>query len=232
MKRFFAEEIQGLAAILSKEELHHCIHVLRAKHQEEIEIIDGQGNLWTAEVNFITKRQVDIILGEQLSKNEVNPAQCSLAVSMTKNIDRIEWLVEKATEIGLKEFYPLITHRTERNHLRLDRLEKVALSATKQSKRLWKPTIHPPTLLQDFVAHADFEQKYIAHCIDDKEKVQLPEIFKKELPSVILIGPEGDFTSDEISLALQNNYQAVSLGNSRLRVETAALVACVMMNTI
>src|SRR5690554_1165791 len=232
MKRFFAEEIQDQTAILSKDELHHCIHVVRVKHQETVEIIDGLGNLWTAEVNFISKKQVHIVIKEQLSINATNLVQCSLAVAMTKNIDRIKWLIEKATEIGLKEFYPLITHRTERNHLRLDRLEKVALSATKQSKRLWKPTIHSPITFQDFVHKADFKQKYIAHCENDNNKIHLQDVLERDKSSIILIGPEGDFTSDEISLALQNKYQAVSLGDARLRVETAALVSCVMMNTI
>lgn len=230
MKRFFAIEIQGNEAILSEEESHHCLQVLRTRDGEIVEITDGKGNLWTAEVQIISKKQFSIDLRTSVVTNASNPAVCSLAVALTKNIDRIEWMLEKATEIGLNEFYPVITHRTERRQVRMDRLEKIAVSAMKQSERLWKPILHEPVSFEHFIQSALQETKYIAHCEDEKSKNPLSEIYSKGEKSIILIGPEGDFTENEISTAIDCGFQPVSLGNARLRVETAALAACTWMN--
>lgn len=229
MKRFFAEEIHDNIALLSPEEQHHCMHVMRVKDGEEVEIIDGVGGLWLASVQYLSKRSIQISLFKQLDFQETTPVYTSLAVALTKNIDRIEWLLEKATEIGIHHFIPIISHRTERSKARLDRLEKILLSATKQSHRLWKPILHEPINFKTWVAQADFEQKFIAHCIDSSNKKFLKDMHQKGTSSVILIGPEGDFTPEEVDWALQHHFQEVSLGSARLRVETAALVACVTM---
>lgn len=231
MKRFFATEIQDNEAILSEEESHHCLQVLRTRDREIVEITDGKGNLWTAEVQIISKKQFSIYLQTPVVENAPNPAVCSLAVSLTKNIDRIEWMLEKATEIGLNEFYPVITHRTERKQVRMDRLEKITVSAMKQSERLWKPVLHEPLYFEGFIQSSPLrEAKYIAHCEDEENKNPLSEIYTKGQKSIILIGPEGDFTESEISTAINSGFQPVSLGNARLRVETAALAACTWMN--
>ncbi len=231
MKRFFAEKITDRTALLSSGELHHCLHVLRVQDGEQIEVTDGKGSLWTASVKILSGKSVEIHISEQIHNDIPNEALCSLAVALTKNSERIEWLVEKATEIGLQNFYPLITSRTERHKIRTDRLEKIVISATKQSNRLWKPVIHDPVEISDFLQNAAFEQKLIAHCVETGTRKFLSEIIPNGLPSLILIGPEGDFTENEISCALQNGFQSISLSNYRLRVETAALVACAWMNT-
>lgn len=230
MKRFFAIDIQGQNAILSDEESHHCLQVLRTKDGEPIEIIDGKGNLWNADIQIFNKKSYTITLNDLKHSEPISNVHCSLAVALTKNIDRIEWMLEKCTELGLKDFYPLITHRTERKQARMDRLEKIVISATKQSERLWTPTLHEPMDFKSFMRLQQSSSKYIGHCIDEQEKNSFSEIYSKNEDALILIGPEGDFTEEEIQTALENGYQAVSLGSSRLRVETAALAACAWIN--
>lgn len=230
MKRFFATEIQGQEAFLNDEEAHHCLQVLRARDGETIEIIDGKGNLWEAELQIISKKSFSIQLKQLQQTLTENPTPCSLAVALTKNIDRIEWMLEKCTELGLKDFYPLMTHRTERKQVRMDRLEKIAISATKQSERLFAPILHTPIDFKSFLQLPLSAKKYFGHCEDENSKTPFSEVYTKGENAIVLIGPEGDFTEEEIQLAIQHQYQAVSLGNSRLRVETAALAACAWMN--
>ena len=229
MKRFFATIIHEDKVLLSEEEAHHCIHVLRTQDKEEVEVIDGQGNLWLTEVDFINKKQVFLRIIRHLVQNELNPAKCSLAVAPTKNVDRIEWLLEKAVEIGLREFYPIITQRTERSRLRIDRLEKIAIGAMKQSLRLWKPVIHEPIAFEKFISETSHQdKKYIAYCGNEFEKIPLNQVRNEQ--ALVVIGPEGDFSDTEISIAMKNGFVPVSLGDVRLRVETAALTACTLLN--
>ena len=230
MKRFFAKEINENQAFLSEEELHHCLHVLRVQEKELVEITDGNGHLWTALPLIISKKTVVFQLQDLLTITTENPAICTLAVALTKNIDRIEWLLEKATEIGLKAFYPIITQRTERKKVRMDRLEKILIAATKQSERLWIPELHEPMELDDFLEVTNDRYKFIAHCVDTDNKKDLTDLLPDRKPATILIGPEGDFTALEIDKALDKGYLPVSLGSFRLRVETAALAACVWIN--
>ena len=230
MKRFFATLIQSDNVLLSEEEAHHCLQVLRAKDGEIIEIINGKGDLWEAQLNITSKKHHNIQLLKQKANQEPNTAKCSLAVALTKNIDRIEWLIEKATEIGLVNFYPIITHRTERKQVRMDRLDKIVLAAMKQSQRLWKPEIFEPLPFEKFINLPIESQRYFGHCETDLSKNPLSEIYPKDQQALIMIGPEGDFTEDEIMMAIQNNFQAVSIGEARLRVETAAIAACSWMN--
>lgn len=230
MKRFFATLIQSDNVLLSEEEAHHCLQVLRAKDGEIIEIVNGKGDLWEAQLHITSKKHFNIQIIQQKASKQINTAQCSMAVALTKNIDRIEWLVEKATEIGLVNFYPIITHRTERKQLRLDRLEKIVVAAMKQSERLWKPEVFEPILFEKFLNLPLESNRYFGHCESHLSKNPLSEIYKNDQPGLILIGPEGDFTADEIKMAVDNNFQAVSIGTARLRVETAAIAACSWMN--
>ncbi|MCO5248767.1 MAG: 16S rRNA (uracil(1498)-N(3))-methyltransferase [Chitinophagales bacterium] len=228
MKRFFAESIFDDRILLSDEEMHHCTHVLRTQDKELVEVTDGKGNLWLTTVHFINKKQIYLEVEKQLVVDAPHPAKCSLAVAPTKNVDRIEWLVEKAVEIGIKDFYPILTERTERNRLRIDRLEKIALAAMKQSLRLWKPIIHEPILFEKLIQENTNVHRYIAYCEDEFEKIAVHQIEKQD--ALVFIGPEGDFTHQEVAFAVQNHVIPLSLGNVRLRVETAALVACVLVN--
>lgn len=229
MKRFFATEVQSTSFILSEEELHHCLHVLRVKDNEHIEIIDGKGNLWIAEVEITGKKSAHFQLISTLIENAPNETNCSLAVALTKNSDRIEWLLEKVVELGINDVYPIITHRTERKQIRMDRLEKIVVSAMKQSQRIWLPKVHEPIPFDSFLQIKSDDRKFIAHCTE-QDKQSLSSTYRKGEKAIILIGPEGDFTEEEIVLALENNFEAVMLGDARLRVETAALAACAWIN--
>ncbi|MCO5233830.1 MAG: 16S rRNA (uracil(1498)-N(3))-methyltransferase [Chitinophagales bacterium] len=229
IKRFFATDKIADSFILSEEELHHSLNVLRVKNREHVEIFDGKGNLWIAEVEITGKKSANFIQIETVISDASHDSNCSLAVALTKNSDRIEWLLEKIVEIGINEFYPIITHRTERKFIRKDRLEKILLSATKQSQRLWLPVLHDPISFENFIQIKKEERKFIAHC-NQQDKKSFSDIYHKGEKAIILIGPEGDFTEQEISLALKNNYEAIALGEARLRVETAALAACVWVN--
>lgn len=230
MKRFFATDITTENVLLNEEEAHHCLQVLRAKDGEIIEIVNGKGDLWEAQLHIVSKKNHYIQILEQKISNELNTAKCSMAVALTKNVDRIEWLVEKATEIGLVNFYPIITHRTERKQLRLDRLEKIALAAMKQSQRLWRPKIFEPLPFEKFINLPLETNRYFGHCEDHLPKNSLSEVYKKDSQALMMIGPEGDFTEEEIKMALEKDFQAVSIGDTRLRVETAAIAACSWMN--
>jgi len=230
MKRFYTADINGHTAHLDEEESHHCLQVLRVQDGEHVEITDGKGRLWLARVQRSGKKQAVLQLEQILREEKENPARCSLAVALTKNHDRMDWLMEKTTELGITDFYPLITQRTERSKLRLDRLEKIAVSAMKQSQRLWKPEIHEPVSLPALLPVVQQEAKFMAHCIENDSKKSIKDLYLPGSRGIILIGPEGDFTAQEIDLALANGFQPVSLGDARLRVETAALAACCWMN--
>jgi 16S rRNA (uracil1498-N3)-methyltransferase len=227
VKRFYSEEISGDSAILSEEESHHCLQVLRLENDTEVEVTDGSGHLWMGTVYAFSKKKAVIHLKTLLEHQEVNPAKCALAVALTKNHDRLEWLIEKATESGLTDFYPLITKRTERAKIRVDRLEKIAVSAMKQSLRLWKPVIHEPITFDKLLAlNFSNTQKCLAHCESFPERVSLTKSYRKGDNCLMAIGPEGDFTPEEIHEAMQHHFTSISLGEARLRVETAALAAC------
>jgi 16S rRNA (uracil1498-N3)-methyltransferase len=229
MRLFYAKDFLGNLASLDEEESKHCLQVLRLKSGDEVSLTDGKGHLWKGILHASGKKYAAVELGELIGTEAINPALCSMAVAPTKNIDRMEWLVEKATEIGLLEFRPIITQRTERTKIRIDRLQKIALSAMKQSKRLWMPVIHEPIDFEQFIRIMK-SPCYIAHCEEGELKNSLYSNREAGATGTILIGPEGDFSPEEINLALAAGCTAVSLGDARLRVETAALYACVVMN--
>lgn len=213
--------------MLSEEESHHCLQVLRLENGTAVEITDGAGHLWLGTVHAFSKKKAAIHLTTLLEHQEKNPAKCALAVALTKNHDRLEWLIEKATESGLTDFYPLLTKRTERVKIRIDRLEKIAVSAMKQSLRLWKPVIHEPITFDQLLTLPLPEvRKCLAHCESFPERTALTQTYQKGQNCMIAIGPEGDFTPEEIQAAIQEDFNSISLGEARLRVETAALAAC------
>ena len=191
-------------------------------------IHNGNGQLLTATLITADKKSADvkIISMDRLPDTKPN---ISIASSLIKNANRFEWFLEKATEIGVKEIIPLISGRTEKQHFRLDRMKKIIVSAMLQSQQTWLPLLNEPVKYADFVNGFLCENKFIAHCEEQDQKRPLRD--EKYLPGdgIILIGPEGDFTKPEIDLALQNNYMAVSLGETRLRTETAAIVAAVLL---
>lgn len=228
MKRFYMPE-HGL---ISGEEAHHAIRVLRCQPGEQVETINGKGQLYSAVIESLSKDHIQLC--ELQLEQEVfeNPNRLSVAIAPTKNPARFEWFLEKATEIGIAEIFPVITKRTEKTSLKTERLQNILLSAVKQSKQLFIPALHPIQPLEK--AYSTFQgsaNRFIAHCGTERPPF-FGHVYHKGTNALILIGPEGDFTQEEVDLALNKNYQAVSLGNSILRVETAGIVSCSIVNAI
>jgi 16S rRNA (uracil1498-N3)-methyltransferase len=213
---------------LSEETSKHIVQVLRKGKDDLLQLTDGKGNVLTASIVDDHKKKCVV---KKISFESIPPVQhkITIAISLIKNTSRFEWFLEKATEIGVSTIMPLICHRTEKQHFRLDRMKGILISAMLQSKQAWLPELQEPVLYQDVIKKNAAANKFIAHCDDDTTKIQLASL-KKSSSSIILIGPEGDFTNEEIALAQSNHYTAVSLGNNRLRTETAGVVAVSLLN--
>lgn len=230
MHIFYTPDIESEKYTLSEEESKHCIRVLRLGVGSRLNLVDGKGGFYEAVVEDPhPKKTVLKILSQERNYGKRNH-YLHIAVAPTKNIERIEWLLEKATEIGIDEITPLICDRSERRELKTERLTKVIVSAAKQSIKAYFPKLNEPVRFTDFVSgNKSSAQKFIAHCIPSQKKSIKDEIILNS-DYLILIGPEGDFSSAEVELALKNKYIPVSLGDSRLRTETAALEACFEIN--
>lgn len=231
MHVFYTPDIDSDLYTLNEEESKHCSKVLRLGLGDRIHLIDGKGGLYEAEINGLTKKQVQLkVVAKQTEFGKRNH-YLHIAIAPTKNIDRLEWFLEKATEIGIDEITPIICDRSERKIVKDDRLEKVITSAVKQSLTAYHPKLNAAISFSAMMAQQTEGQKLIAHCLPT-EKLYINEIAEKHQSCLVLIGPEGDFTPTEIELALQNDYKPVTLGNTRLRTETAALAACFEVNYI
>jgi 16S rRNA (uracil1498-N3)-methyltransferase len=216
--------------VLPEETSKHCVQVLRMREGEQLQLTDGKGNLLTARIINADRKHCSINVEEKKFQQQTK-RKVSIAISLLKNASRFEWFLEKATELGVSEIIPLLCERTERQHFRLDRMNNILISAMLQSQQTWLPVLDEPQHFEKIVSSSNNHQRFIAHCESDKEKNDLASI-NKQNEIQILIGPEGDFTTEEIEKALQQNYQPVSLGNTRLRAETAGVVAAtLLMNT-
>ena len=228
MNLFYAPDI-AQTLTLPEEESQHCAKVLRMKAGERIHIIDGVGGLYEAEIlESHPKRTQVTILSEQHEYGR-RPFRLHLAVAPTKNIDRFEWFVEKATEIGFDELTPLCCRYSERKIIKPERIEKILVSAAKQSLKAYVPRLNPMTTFKDFINNSSsltpHSSLFIAHCYD-QPKQHLLHVCPSASDVVVMVGPEGDFSEEEVELALRNSFQAITLGESRLRTETAGVVAC------
>lgn len=225
---FYAPDILS-SPFLPDEESQHCIRVLRHVAGDFVEIIDGCGNLFSAEIVSPHPKRTEVRIISTLPDPGAHPYHLHIAVAPTKNIDRFEWFIEKAVEIGIDEITPLACRFSERKTVNLERLNKIIISAAKQSKHALLPILNPMTTFQDFAAsRSGF---FIAHCANGK-KTYLFDTLTPRTDTTILIGPEGDFSTEEIELALANDARPISLGSSRLRTETAAILAVAQVATI
>lgn len=224
MHLFYQPELQNGLLELSQEETRHAVRVLRLQEGDAIEVSDGKGVRAKAAITEISKRSCLFQIIEQTE--ELLPILPKIAIAPTKSIDRFEWFLEKAVEIGVREICPILCSNSERRIIKQDRSEKVLLAAMKQSQRNWLPKLHDLTSYSDFLAKAD-EPLLLAHCRDGM-KTQLSS--KLNSDSWIMIGPEGDFTMEEIELAQSKKAIEIDLGKSRLRTETAAVFALSVMN--
>lgn len=214
---------------LNEEESKHCIKVLRLETGYQVYLIDGMGSFISANIIDSNPKKTVLKIASIQREYQKRNHYLHIAIAPTKNIDRLEWFLEKATEIGIDEITPIICDRSERKEVKTDRLNKVITSAVKQSIKAYHPKLNEAIRFKNFIEQQKGAQKFIAHCIDGEKKA-LKESVLMNSNYLILIGPEGDFTLNEVELAIMHNYLPISLGNSRLRTETAALEACFEIN--
>ena len=225
MHLFYTPDITPDFYILNEEESKHCTRVLRLQQGDTVYLVDGAGGLYTAIIQDANQKKCQLqIVDKQIEYGKL-PYTSHIAVAPTKNMDRMEWFVEKAVEIGVSEITFLLCEHSERRQLRLDRLEKIAVSAMKQSQKGYLPLLHDLTPFTKFVQQSQTDRTFIAHLEEDATK-SIKHYFSTGQPHCIMIGPEGDFSTDEIKAAYAAGIRPVTLGESRLRTETAALVAC------
>lgn len=233
--RFFYVPEASKAQELPTEEATHALRVLRMKTGDEMYLMDGQGAFYHAEVDMTTNKKCFYHIRETLPQERTWKGSIHLAIAPTKMMDRMEWMVEKATEVGFDEISFLNCKFSERQQIRTDRIEKIVVSAMKQSRKAWKPVVNEMVDFSTFVNTPRKGVKFIAHCYQEFERNDLfRELQQLDIDEevTVLVGPEGDFSADEVRLALNQGYRSISLGNSRLRTETAGLMAVTMAQII
>jgi len=221
---FYAPDILSTLE-LPHEEAVHCIKVLRKQEGDNILITDGKGHFFDATVEQASAKHCVISIDHETVWDKYWNFSLQIAFAPTKNTDRTEWFAEKATEIGIDRFSPLLCRYSERKEIKTARIEKILVSAMKQSQKACLPIIDEMETFSSFIKKPFDGKKYIAHCYEGN-KLLLKDIYPKGENVLILIGPEGDFSEEEVRMAISNGFEEISLGESRLRTETAALVAC------
>ena len=228
---FYVPDVQDSTS-LPDEEAVHAVRVLRLGVGDEMMLMDGRGTFYRAEVTFAHGHHCQYNIIETLSQEHPWPGHIHLAMAPTKMMDRTEWMVEKATEIGLDELSFLDCKFSERRVLKTERIDKIIIAAMKQSRKPFKPVLNGLTAFVDFIATPRSGRKFIAHCYEEIAKVNLFDELCRlsaDEPTTLLVGPEGDFSIDEVKMAIDAGFVSVDLGKSRLRTETACLSAVMMM---
>lgn len=246
---FYKEDIDltTTQVVLDEATSKHIVQVLRMQKGEQLQLTNGKGNLFTAEITDDNRKKCAVTI---MKKSEIrNPkSKICIAISLVKNNSRFEWFLEKAAEIGVTEIIPLICERTEKAAFKLERMQGILVSAMLQSQQTWLPQLHEPVKFASLIKQSSQQQKFIAHCEDENNKVSLatkllnlpvrqagssaPQPLNPSTSKLMLIGPEGDFTKQEIELALQHNFTPVALGETRLRTETAGIVAATLLSLL
>lgn len=226
MQLFYTPDIQKNTSEFSfdKDESKHIVKVLRKKEGDILHVTNGLGYLFYTEILLASEKKCTVKI-TNTTFQEPSKHFLHIAIAPTKMNERLEWFLEKATEIGIQEITPIICDHSERKVIKTERFAKILESAMKQSLQFYLPKLNTPVSFKTFVKEKREGMKFIAHC-EESEKKLLKNCIEKENNYTILIGPEGDFSNTEIFMALENNYKAVSLGNTRLRTETAGVVAC------
>jgi len=231
MHLFYTPDLNESIYTLDEIESKHCIKVLRLNSGDFIYLIDGTGGYYKARIVDPNPKKCSVEIIETKKEYGKRNHYLHIAIAPTKNMDRFEWFLEKATEIGVDEITPILCEHSERKVIKTDRLEKIAVSAMKQSLKAYKPKINELIHINNFFDMYFEGIKYIAHC-EENEKILLKNAYKRGNNVVILIGPEGDFSNNEIQKAKQSGFTEISLGGSRLRTETAGIVACHTINLL
>ncbi len=231
MHYFYCKNIDNGVVQLDADESRHCARVLRLRVGQDIGVVDGKGVFCRAGLLEVNAKATTANVIEKSENYGKKPFRLHLAVAPTKNIDRFEWLLEKATECGVDEITPLNCEKSERRIIKPQRLEKIMVAAMKQSGRAYQPALNPAITFDDFMKQGVFGLALLAHCSEGK-KSGLGDLYEAGNDVLVMIGPEGDFTDREITTAIDKGFKAISLGMHRLRTETAALVACIQVNSI
>ena len=227
---FYSAEIEPAATqfVLNEETSKHVVQVLRMDVGELLKLTDGKGNVFLANILNNNKKQCSLKILSCTSQ-EIPQKKNSIAISLVKSNTRFEWFLEKATEIGVHQIIPMLCTRTEKQFFKTDRMKNILVSAMLQSQQSWLPILQEPTKFSTLLS-TNIPQKFIAHCDDDFKEQLKDKIENSSTERLILIGPEGDFTKEEITAALQKNFLPVALGNTRLRTETAGIVAATLLS--
>lgn len=225
MQIFYAPDMIGGVYELSKEESKHAIRVLRLRKGDEIILADGNGNLFRSKIindnhNACIAEEI-----ERIHKKKTRDFRIHIAIAPTKNIDRFEWMIEKCTEMGVDEITPIITRHSERSAIKMDRLNRITVSAVKQSINAYIPKINDIVEFNTFIAKVKEDIRLIAHCNETK-KESIYKACRGQKDCIVFIGPEGDFSMEEVELAIEKGFIPVTLGENRLRTETAGILAC------
>lgn len=232
--RFFYVPGAAAQTELPLEEAMHALRVLRLKSGDEMYLMDGTGVFYRATVTIAATKRCMYQIEETLPQEKGWPCHLHVAIAPTKMMDRVEWFCEKATEVGIDEFSFVNCKFSERKVMRTVRLDKIVVSAVKQSRKPWKPKLNSMGAFRDFVCAERPGRKFIAHCYNEIERTDFFKLISQDKPITpgedvtILIGPEGDFSTDEVKLAIKHGYEPISLGPARLRTETAALTATII----
>lgn len=229
MHLFYTPDIQQDYYTLNEEESKHCIKVLRLQNADEVFLIDGRGGFYTASILDAHPKKTLLKITQTTQEFGKRNHYLHIAIAPTKNIERTEWFLEKATEIGIDEVSLILTERSERKEVKPDRLKRVITSAVKQSVKAYHPVLNEPLSFKKFIAAPHQNFKFIAHCMDGS-KISLKQELSPQSNYLVMIGPEGDFTPSELIMAMEVGFKPITLGDSRLRTETAALEACFEVN--
>ena len=221
----FIATVTGQTGLLTAEESWHCAKVLRKKAGEFIHLIDGKGNFYEGTLELVSEKQCKVVITKGPTPQPKRNYYLHLAIAPTKQMDRIEWMIEKCVEIGIDEISFITCKNSERVVVKTERIAKIVESAVKQSLQAFLPKTNELRTFKDLVTNSNAEQKLIAHCYE-MPKQEIKQIKFRNISTLVMIGPEGDFTSDEVEFSKQNNFEAISLGTNRLRSETAGLYVC------
>ncbi len=226
MQVFYIRDISGKLCSLDENESRHCIKVLRLKKGDEVSMIDGKGNLFSGRIADANPKKCTIEVTDIKNDFEKRNYRLHIAISPLKNPDRLEVFIEKSVEIGIDEITPVICSRTEKPGIRIERINSLIVSAMKQSLKAKDTVLNNTVTFNEFISTVNKGTLMIAHCGNETEKKSIGDVCKKGDDAVILIGPEGDFTEDEVAAAIRAGFCPVHLGRSRLRTETAGIAAC------
>jgi 16S rRNA (uracil1498-N3)-methyltransferase len=232
MNIFYTPDINKDIYCLSPEESKHCIKVLRLKKDDRIQLIDGKGRKHIGIIQNTNHKQCEVKITQTEIKEQRKDYELILAIAPTKNISRFEVFLEKACEIGVDRIIPILSEHSERRIIKNERLEKILVSAIKQSKAYFKPKLDELTKITEVLEYDLNSEKFIAHCYDSDNKTHIKDVYTRGKDALILIGPEGDFSPDEINKAKKNGFKEISISGSRLRTETAGIVACQIIDFI